>query len=219
MDVHRSSVRMRQIRDLLIGRFRASPWRTALTLSRGKRIVVGRNFRVRGVGQIDVRDGTLALGTMRWEFVDSRQGGLINVLGKLLIDGAVRVAHGNGWVIGKDAIVRIGAGTYFAPDTKMIIFSGLTIGRDCGISWDCQLLDDDLHQLAISGVPRFPSAASIEIGNHVWVASRVTILKGTLIGNDCVIASGATVRGDFSEPNCLIGGTPARVLRREVSWT
>jgi acetyltransferase-like isoleucine patch superfamily enzyme len=198
---------------------RASPWRTALTISRGKRIVVGRNFRVRGIRHIEVREGTLTLGTMKWGFVDSRQGGMVNVLGKLLIDGAVRVSHGNGWMIGEDAVVKIGDGTYFAPNTKLLIFSGLTIGRDCAISWDCQLLDDDRHHLAQRGVEPPSSLAPIEMGDHVWVGSRVTILKDTQIGNDCVIASGATVRGDFSEPNCLIGGLPARVLRRDVVWT
>jgi acetyltransferase-like isoleucine patch superfamily enzyme len=210
---------MAMVRELLFGPFRASPWRTGLTLMRGKRIVVGRNFRVRGANHVEIRAGALALGTMGWGFADSRLGGLLNVAGILEIDGRVQVSNGNRWEIGRDAVVKIGDGTYFAPSTKMMIFSGLTVGRDCGISWDCQILDDDRHQMALDDDAPRPSTAPIEIGDRVWVASRATILKGTRIGSGCIIAAGAIVRGDFSEPNCLIGGTPAKVLRRHISWT
>jgi acetyltransferase-like isoleucine patch superfamily enzyme len=44
------------------------------------------------------------------------------------------------------------------------------------------------------------------------------VLKGTRIGDGCVGTSGAIVRGDFSEPGCLIGGTPAKIIRRGIFW-
>lgn len=35
------------------------------------------------------------------------------------------------------------------------------------------------------------------IGNRVWVGANCTILKGTHIGDDCVIAAGSVVKGDI----------------------
>lgn len=203
----------------MMGEFRASPWRTACTLARGKRIVVGRGFRVKGVDRIDIKQGRLMLGTDYYGFVDPRVGGLMRVRGRLEIGGIVKIAHGNRWDIGPEAVVTIGDGSYFSPLTKLMIYSGLTVGKSCGIAWDCQFLDDDRHLLTLPGVAAPPSAASIEIGDRVWIASRVTILKGTRIGDGCVVASGATARGDFSEPACLIGGTPAKVIRRGIEWS
>ena len=187
-------------------------------MARGKRIVVGRRFRVKGADHININRGRLMLGTNFYGFADTRMGGLIRVRGRLEIDGRVLVAQGNRWDIGPGAVVTIGDSTYFSPMVKVMIFSGLTVGKDCGIAWDCLLLDDDQHHLTLSGVDPPPTAAPIEIGDHVWIASRATILKGTRIGDGCVVASGSTVRGDFSEPDCLIGGTPAKVIRRGIVW-
>lgn len=208
----------RRVFELALGEFRVSPWRTARAMARGKAIVVGRRFRIQGVDHINIKSGRLMVGTNYYGFADPRLGGLLRVLGGLEINGRVAIAHGNRWEVGPRAVVTIGDLSYFSPSTRLMIFSGLSVGNDCGISWDCQFLDDDQHLLASPGVRPLPSAAPIEISNHVWIASRVTILKGTRIGCGCVVASGATVRGDFSEPACLIGGTPARVIRRGIVW-
>ena len=213
-----STITARRVAEMMVGEFRASPWRTARTMARGKRIVVGRRFRVMGVNHIHIRQGRLMLGTNFYGFADTRMGGLIRVRGRLEVDGIVMLAQGNRWYIGPKAVVTIGHQSYFSPMTKVMIFSGLTVGRGCNIAWDCQFLDDDQHVLTLPGVEPPPSSAPIEIGDHVWIASRATILKGTRIGDGCVVASGAIVRGDFSETGCLIGGTPAKVIRRGVVW-
>lgn len=204
--------------ELTLGEFRVSAWRTARTVIRRKNVVVGRRFQVKGLGRIETRQGRLMLGTRFYGFADPRMGGLLRVRGSLQIKGIVTIAHGNRWDIGPMAVVSINDGSYFSPMTKVVISSGLTVGKDCGIAWDCQLLDDDQHPLAQLGAASPPTAAAIDIGDHVWIASRVTILKGTRIGDGCVIASGATVRGDFSESGCLIAGAPARVIRRGIAW-
>jgi acetyltransferase-like isoleucine patch superfamily enzyme len=213
-----STISARRVVQLAVGEFRASPWRTARAMARGKRIIVGRRFRVRGLDHINVNRGLLMLGTNFYGFADTHLGGLIRVRGRLEIDGIVTLAQGNRWDIGPGAVVAIGDRSYFSPMVKVLIFSGLTIGKDCAIAWDCQFLDDDQHLLTIPGVEPPPSSAPITIGDHVWIASRATILKGTRIGDGCVVASGSTVRGDFSEPACLLGGTPAKVIRRGIVW-
>ena len=52
----------------------------------------------------------------------------------------------------------------------------------------------------------------IEIGDCVWVGSRVTILPGTKIGEGAIIQAGAVVHGDI--PACaIVGGNPAKVFK------
>ena len=52
----------------------------------------------------------------------------------------------------------------------------------------------------------------IKIGNDCWIGAKVTILDGAEIGNGCIIAAGAIVKGKFP-PESIIGGIPARVIR------
>ena len=44
---------------------------------------------------------------------------------------------------------------------------------------------------------------SIHIGNHVWIGANSTILRGTKIGDHCVIGAGSIVSGTF-ENNSII---------------
>lgn len=49
------------------------------------------------------------------------------------------------------------------------------------------------------------------IEDHVWIASRVTILPGTHIGKGAVIACGAIVTRDVPE-KAIVGGVPAKII-------
>ena len=52
----------------------------------------------------------------------------------------------------------------------------------------------------------------IEIGDFVWIGSRVTILPGTKIGEGAVIQAGAVVHGEIP-PYSVAGGNPAKVYK------
>lgn len=59
---------------------------------------------------------------------------------------------------------------------------------------------------------------TVEIGPHVWVASRATIIGDAHIGAGSTIAAGAIVKGNV--PPCSVAaGVPARIVRQGVSWT
>jgi acetyltransferase-like isoleucine patch superfamily enzyme len=45
-----------------------------------------------------------------------------------------------------------------------------------------------------------------------------SLLKGCRIADGCVVAAGSTVLGNFDALNCLIAGTPAKMIRRDVEW-
>lgn len=52
----------------------------------------------------------------------------------------------------------------------------------------------------------------VVIGANCWIGAKVTILDGTRLGNGCVVAAGAVVKGEFPD-NCIIGGVPAKVIK------
>lgn len=194
---------------------RASVTRTATTAHR--RIVVGRGFRLRGARKIRVERGLL-LGVVPFGFVDQRAGGMLRVEGALHVRGWAAVGVGAGWTISPDARVEIGDQTYFSPRTMLRSTTAITIGARCAIAWDVHIIDDDWHDLIIDGLPR-PRPLPVAIGDDVWIAARVTILKGVVIPDGCVVAAASVVTGRFDEPGCLLAGSPARVVRRGIKWT
>lgn len=56
------------------------------------------------------------------------------------------------------------------------------------------------------------SKDGVKIGCNCWIGAKVTILDGTVIGNNCIVAAGAVVSGSFPD-NVIIGGIPAKIIK------
>ncbi len=56
------------------------------------------------------------------------------------------------------------------------------------------------------------TSKGIILGNNIWVGAKVTFLDGCVIGDNCVVAAGAVVKGIFPD-NVVIGGIPAKILK------
>lgn len=51
----------------------------------------------------------------------------------------------------------------------------------------------------------------VTIGNNVFIGTKAIILKGTTIGDNCIIGAGSVVKGVFPE-GVVIAGNPAKVI-------
>jgi acetyltransferase-like isoleucine patch superfamily enzyme len=129
-------------------------------------------------------------------------------------DGIVQLGPGVRVTVGPRARLVIGDGTYVTCDSLIIAASSVRIGAACAISWGVQILDTNFHKPA--GDPT--GAEAVEIGDHVWIASNVTILKGIRVGSGSIVASGAAVTKDVP-PRSLVAGVPARIIRSDVDWS
>lgn len=136
---------------------------------------------------------------------------------KLVLNDNVKLGPGTRVILGQYSSVSIGENTFIAGNSKIICQEKITIGKDCAISWDVQILDSDLHGfLNREGEISKPSE-EICIGDHVWIGSRTTILKGVTIGEGAVIAAGAVVTKDVPE-NAVVGGCPAKIIKENIVW-
>lgn len=112
----------------------------------------------------------------------------------------------------EQAIVRIGERTSIGYHTFIFSSASIEIGSDCLIAPFVYIVDSD-HQISAGArINTQPNVAEpIRIGNDVWIASHVTILKGVTIGDGAVIAANSVVNRNI-EPYEIHGGSPARKI-------
>ena len=53
---------------------------------------------------------------------------------------------------------------------------------------------------------------SVTIKENVWIGAKATVLSGVTISSGSIVAAGAVVN-NFIEPNVIVGGVPARILK------
>ncbi|MCC9166595.1 acyltransferase [Pontibacter harenae] len=183
---------------------------------KGKNIISHQNTIIKGLRNISVK-GLLKIGVDYVGFVHNKDITYLNIKGRLEILGNFSISRGCRLDIGKNAVVQIGGGSYINPFTNIIIMHRLSIGKNCAISWNCQFLDEDFHQIQYEE-KKENNSLGISIGDSVWIGSNVSIFKGTVIPKGCVVASNTVVKNKFYEENVLIAGNPAKIIKRNVTW-
>lgn len=89
----------------------------------------------------------------------------------------------------------------------------IKIGNNCKITQNVTIL---AHDYGVS-VPRqvygkfVGGSAPVTIGNNVFIGMNATILKGTTIGDNCIVGANSVVKGDFPSGS-VIAGNPAKVI-------
>lgn len=94
-------------------------------------------------------------------------------------------------------------------------FADLIIGNDV-ITADRISFVTNMHQYENINIPikNQPSTSDkIVIEDGTWIGMNATILAGTHIGRNCVIAAHSVVKGIYPD-FCVIGGVPSRIIKR-----
>lgn len=194
-------------------------WRTG-----ARNVLVGRRFRIINQGTLHLqRDSSLRFGTTFYGFLDGRERGLIRNRGVLVFAGSVCVSGGGRFYIEPDAIVTIGTDTYFSPNVLLVACERISVGENCAVGWDVQLLDADYHAHGSANAladlpPATTFTAPIEIGHHVWIGSGAKIYKGVKIADGCIVAGNSVVTRSVMEVGSLVAGNPARIVKTGVVW-
>lgn len=133
---------------------------TEITMDRGAKLKLGKNFKMRDGAKIRVR---------------------------------------------KDAICIIGNNTAINCNNMIACRERIEIGADVQMSQNVQIYDHD-HDFRVPGGVKAGKyrTAPVKIGNNVWIGANTVILRGTEIGDNCVIGAGCILKGQYKEGSVII---------------
>lgn len=98
------------------------------------------------------------------------------------------------------------SGCYFQCWTgNIFIGKGTYIAQNVGViteNHDPENLDNHLK------------SKDVVIGKNCWIGMNSVILPGVQLGDGTIVGAGAVVTSSFKEGNCVIGGTPAKLIKK-----
>jgi len=94
----------------------------------------------------------------------------------------------------------------------------IKIGSDCMFSHRIEIRNGDSHSIFAEGTKiRINPAKPVIVGNHVWLGADAKVLKGSVVNDGAVIATGAIVTG-VVEPHSIYAGNPAKKIKDDIHW-
>jgi acetyltransferase-like isoleucine patch superfamily enzyme len=166
-----------------------------------KNLSVGRNCRIDWNSYIDIRNNKCIIGdNVILQSLQKNYHVGIPFPASILIDV-------------KGAKVEIGDGSSL-HGVYVHAQKSIKIGKDCAIAAGVNIVDSNGHVLYSKirkNVRDTPE--EIIIGNNVWIGMNAIILKGTVLGDNCVVGAGSVVKGVY-ETNSLIVGNPAKFIKK-----
>lgn len=89
----------------------------------------------------------------------------------------------------------------------------IEIGDNVDINANFTLMTHDFGTYVFRNIYRdfVASSGKVKIGNNIYFGRNVTILKGTTIGNNCIIGLGSVITKDIPD-NSVAVGAPCRVI-------
>lgn len=203
--------------------FRYLPFSQALKLP----IWIAGNTRIKNMyrGGIKFENNQVRLGQVRIGYheadaVDTSSAHtLINISdsGQIIIKDDVHIGQGAILNVKQNAVLYLGKNFAISGTTSIICNNRIVFGDDVQLSWNSLIADGDAHEIYSESGGLINPKGEIIIGNKVWIAANTTVLKGSVIQDNTVVASNSLVNRNIVEGSCIIGGCPAKVLKK-IGW-
>ncbi len=144
--------------------------------------------------------------------LEMRENGKVVIKKNVGFHGNIRLGYGSSVEIGNNTTSTNPVYVTVAEGTKLVV------GDDCMFATNNQIRTDDAHAIYdINTGRRINPSQDIVLGDHVWVGYGAVLFGGTTIGSGSVVGAFSVVNKAFSN-NCIIAGTPAKVIKENVFW-
>lgn len=166
-------------------------------------------------GMIQIGPGML--GTVDRKYTRTVWG----VSGHIVFEGKAAFGRGSRIAVAENAELVLGDNVTVTGDSTIICEKGIRIGAGSLLSWEVLMMDTDYHSIYKLGDPDtvINPPKPIVIGENVWIGCRSTVLKGTTVLDNTVIAACSMVTKSILTDHCVIGGQDAqRILKTDIVW-
>lgn len=188
-------------------------------------VILARDVQIRQCkrGFCKLLGGRGKFGVLRFGFGDRlsnySQKSSIAISGKIIVVGSSIHAFGPGTrlVVSESGTLTIGENFTASVNNKILCYHSITIGNDNMWSFDNIIMDTDAHQILQEDGNVINKNKSILFGDHVWLGCRNIVLKGTIIPNGCMVASGSKLSCKFEKENCIITSHKT-ILKENIIW-
>jgi len=200
--------------------FKYLPWSQAIKLP----IWISRTTYFKNVGgtlriNAPIKSGMIRLGCGNIGIFDDKKSRSIwQVAGSVIFSGKARLGHGTKISVGPKGKLCLGDNFRISAETALVAIHDISIGNNVLLSWDILLMDHDFHKILDSDNNYINPPKAINLGNDIWIGCRSTILKGTVIADNTVIAAGTLVTINISESGTIMGGNPPQIIKKHIHW-
>ncbi|MBE7703189.1 MAG: acyltransferase [Cyanobacteria bacterium SIG28] len=95
----------------------------------------------------------------------------------------------------------------------------VTIGDNCLFGKNVEIRASDAHTIYnIKTNEPINYGKNISIGSHCWFGHNVSVMKGTILPDNCVVALGSILTSEYSEANSIYAGCPAKLIKTDINW-
>ena len=120
-----------------------------------------------------------------------------------------------------DTNIYIGNNCRFNPQPLRIILSeqsSFFAGNRCLLA-NATVRTADAHLIYDAAtLKRINPTGNVYVGDHVWIAQSVLLLKGTRVSSGSIIGANSVVSGKNIPHNTSWGGNPARYISSNIFW-
>lgn len=132
---------------------------------------------------------------------------------KLEFGKMIKMRSGTKIKVRDRAEVKIGENTSFNYGCLVISHEKVIIGKDVQFGPNVLIYDHDHDFKTKGGLKDLKYITSpVEIGNNVWIGANTIILRGTIIGDNCVVGAGSIIKGVFKENLMIVQKRETTVL-------
>ena len=125
--------------------------------------------------------------------------------------------------VANDSAVYIGKNNDLIPPINLNVqeHQNLIIGDDCSIGSNTNIRTSDAYIIYDeSNKKRINNAASVFIGDHVWLGHQIYVERGSIIGSGAVIENNSHIAVDsILKSNSLYQGNPANLIKKGIFFT
>lgn len=198
--------------------FKCLPYSQAIKLP----ILVNKPHFFSLKGKIRIEAEEITHGMIQLGFLSGsaypNNGITFNINGSITFKGRCRIGNDSYLIIDKGANVVIEDDFLCNAGLKLVSIKNVYFGKSCRLGWGVVVMDTGFHPLYDLDKNCYKKPyGEISIGDYNWFGMQCWIMPGVKTPERCIFGGRTVVnKGATFEPYCVHGGSPIRILSRNV---